>query len=297
MGVRVGIDTGGTFTDLVAVDDATGRWYVAKVPSNPGNPGGRDRRGARDGGVRPGGRQLRRRRHDDRHQRRAHAQGRARPLPHDARASRTSRTSSASTASTTTTSTGASPSPLVHRPDCLGVAERVDEEGGVLEPIDLDGARRPRRRAHRRERRRARRGGGLPALLLPQPRSRARDARPAARALPRPARLALARDRADLARVRARHDDGGRRLHRSRSSSATWTASRPRSTSRASPGAGRCSSRTAGTRSRTRRASARRTCCSRASPAARSAARTWRARPAASRRSRSTWAGRAATSA
>ena len=34
----MGIDTGGTFTDLVAVDDATGRWYVAKVPSNPGNP-------------------------------------------------------------------------------------------------------------------------------------------------------------------------------------------------------------------------------------------------------------------
>jgi N-methylhydantoinase A len=37
MGVRVGIDTGGTFTDLVAVDD-DGRSFFAKVPSTPDNP-------------------------------------------------------------------------------------------------------------------------------------------------------------------------------------------------------------------------------------------------------------------
>ena len=39
MGIRVGIDTGGTFTDLVAVD-GDGRSFVAKVPSNPGDPVG-----------------------------------------------------------------------------------------------------------------------------------------------------------------------------------------------------------------------------------------------------------------
>ena len=35
VGIRVGIDTGGTFTDLVAVDDE-GRSFLAKVPSEPG---------------------------------------------------------------------------------------------------------------------------------------------------------------------------------------------------------------------------------------------------------------------
>ena len=37
---RVGIDTGGTFTDLVALDDRTGRIHTAKVPSTPREPAG-----------------------------------------------------------------------------------------------------------------------------------------------------------------------------------------------------------------------------------------------------------------
>jgi N-methylhydantoinase A len=137
MGITVGIDTGGTFTDLVAVDERSGRWHVAKVPSNPDNPvaaidasldaAGFDpaavtfvvvgttiginavltRRGARVVYLTTEGFQdvphiqrINRKHHYDFHWRK--------------------------------------PTPLVHRPDCLGVPERMDEEGRVLAPIDLE---------------------------------------------------------------------------------------------------------------------------------------------------------------
>ena len=35
---RIGIDTGGTFTDVVAVEESTGRIFTAKVPSTPHDP-------------------------------------------------------------------------------------------------------------------------------------------------------------------------------------------------------------------------------------------------------------------
>ena len=36
--VRIGIDTGGTFTDVVALDEETGELVTTKTPSTPGNP-------------------------------------------------------------------------------------------------------------------------------------------------------------------------------------------------------------------------------------------------------------------
>ena len=36
--LRIGIDTGGTFTDIVCVDDKSGAMRVTKVSSTPSNP-------------------------------------------------------------------------------------------------------------------------------------------------------------------------------------------------------------------------------------------------------------------
>ena len=36
-GMRIGIDVGGTFTDVVLVDDATGQIHYAKTSTTPGN--------------------------------------------------------------------------------------------------------------------------------------------------------------------------------------------------------------------------------------------------------------------
>ncbi len=38
MGWRVGVDSGGTFTDICLFDDATGAIDVWKVPSTPDDP-------------------------------------------------------------------------------------------------------------------------------------------------------------------------------------------------------------------------------------------------------------------
>jgi len=37
-GYRLGVDTGGTFTDLCALDESSGNLVVTKVPSTPSNP-------------------------------------------------------------------------------------------------------------------------------------------------------------------------------------------------------------------------------------------------------------------
>jgi N-methylhydantoinase A len=137
MGIRVGIDTGGTFTDLVAVDDE-GRSFLAKVPSDAENPVATVAAALAEAGIgvgevesvvvgttiginavltRRGARvlYLTTKGFED--------------IPYIQRINRKHHYDFR----------WRKPAPLVRRRDCLGVRERLDEEGNVLAPLDLEG--------------------------------------------------------------------------------------------------------------------------------------------------------------
>jgi N-methylhydantoinase A len=136
MGIRVGIDTGGTFTDLVAVDH-DGRSFLTKVPSTPEDPVAAIAAALAGAGIDPGDVELvvvgttiginavltR--------------QG-ARvvylttegfeDIPYIQRINRKHHYDFR----------WRKPTPLVRRRDCVGVVERLDEEGRVLTPLDAE---------------------------------------------------------------------------------------------------------------------------------------------------------------
>jgi N-methylhydantoinase A len=136
MPIRVGIDTGGTFTDLVAVDDE-GHSFLAKVPSDPADPVATVASVLQEAGIEPraiesvvvgttiginavltrrGARvlYLTTKGFED--------------IPYIQRINRKHHYDFR----------WRKPTPLVRRRDCLGVSERLDEEAGVLTPLDLD---------------------------------------------------------------------------------------------------------------------------------------------------------------
>ncbi len=207
MGIRVGIDTGGTFTDLVAVDESSGEWYVSKVPSNPARPV----------------------------EALAAALEQAQFDPADVSFMVVGTTIGINAVLTRTgarvlylTTKGFEDVPHIQRINRKNHYDFVwRKPRGARPPARLH----RRRRAHRLRgrgrqaarpglparpapgaRRRGRRRGRVLPLLLPQPGVRAGGARGAGRDRPRPPGLAVARDRADLARVRARDRGDPRRL-------------------------------------------------------------------------------------
>src|SRR5688500_1592577 len=134
MAVRLGIDTGGTFTDLIGIDDETGELVVAKTPSTPSHPVDAIMNAIAQGGTEPGALE-------------AISIGTTvatnallqrngatvifvttsgfEDVPHIQRMNRKHHFSLKWT----------KPRPLVERRNCLGVAERLDFHGRTLIPL------------------------------------------------------------------------------------------------------------------------------------------------------------------
>ena len=212
--IRIGIDTGGTFTDVVAFDEATGAITTTKTPSTPQRPGRRVHGRHREG---PGPRRRRR----TTTSRPSRTAPRSRPTSCSRARSTRSATSPTSATrrcsrspasrcptATATRTSGSKPPRIVPRHLVRGVEGRLDFTGarGASLRRGAGAGRGPvvPRRGHRHAR------GLLPARLR-QPRPRGADARDPARGAPRRGGVDQQRGAAGVPRVRTRDDHPGRR--------------------------------------------------------------------------------------
>ena len=211
MGVVVGIDTGGTFTDMVVFDPATGEVDSLKTSSTPAHAGPGDRQRARRG-RRRGGR-------------------RSSTFTHGTTVGTNALIERTGCRVAFVTTKGFEDTPYIQRINrkVLYDLRWTKPEAARREPAPLPRARRsgstpraprsgrstrPRCGSSARHDPRVRRRGrrALPALLLRQHRARGAGQGDPRRGAAGRAGLGLARGRADLARVRALLDDDRRRL-------------------------------------------------------------------------------------
>ncbi len=135
MTYRVAVDIGGTFTDLVVVDEEAGRTTSGKVLSTPANPARGRARGAGAGRRRSGDDRLLRPRHDRGAERVSRAEGHARAPDHD-HGLRDAYSIARHDRKELYALRYRKPERLVPRRDVLEVVERMRWDGTVETPLD-----------------------------------------------------------------------------------------------------------------------------------------------------------------
>ena len=204
MGLMIGIDTGGTFTVLVALGSETGQLIAHKTSSTPQSPGQAIANSLLEGGA---------------------GDSTVTSFTHGTTVGTNSLIERTGCRVGFLTTTGfedtpyiqrinrkvlydlqwQKPSPLVgSRRICLGIGERLDANGNVVRPLD-EAEVRARCKTLREEQAQA--GRDLPALLLREYRSRGASSRDREGRAPRRAGLDLSSGCPDLARVRASEQD------------------------------------------------------------------------------------------
>ena len=209
MGLVIGIDTGGTFTDMVVLDPATGRIDSLKTSSMPSTPGQAIVNALDEGGV---------------------AAGEIERFTHGTTVGTNALIERTGCRVAFVTTKGFEDTPFIQRinrkvlydlrwskPEplvasrrlCLGLDERLDASGAEIRPVDEAEVRRPLPDDPR-----VRCGGSrdLPPVLVREHRSRGAGQADPRRGAAGPADLRFPRGRADLAGVRALLDDDRRRL-------------------------------------------------------------------------------------